>query len=295
VGPTAVGKTNLSFEIAQKTKSSIMNSDSIQAYRDLNIGSSKPHFQKYPGVSCFLFDILSAPQVWTAGDFRTKALEILKKEMSKNSVFVVGGSGFYLQALEKGMYNLKPIPQNIKDEINTTYKSHGLGFLYKELMHQDPKWAKYISPNDKYRIFRSLSIIKNENKSLSQIKKEFVPIPLPWKYQKIGLNLGKDELLKKVKQRTKHMLKQGLINEIEDLVQKGFESWKPLQSVGYKEGLLYLKGHLDKENLFSEIVKSTMLLAKKQKTWFQKDKSIKWYDFKEDFLKIKTDLFQLFL
>ncbi len=291
VGPTAVGKTQLAFQVAQNVGSSIINSDSIQGYKDLNIGSSKPDFTKYPNVSCFLFDIISAPHLWTAGDFREKSLEILKREMPKKSVLIVGGSGFYIQALEKGMYNLKAIPQNIKEEIEGLEREKGLDVLYEELKKKDSELAKNISPNDRYRIFRSLCIIKNEKKSLSQIKKEFIPFKLPWKYKKIGLSISKEDLLKRVKERTYQMLEKGLIDEIESLIKRGLEDWKPLQSVGYKEGLLYLKGSLNKENLFSEIVKNTMLLAKKQKTWFQKDKNIKWYDFKEDILKIQEHLF----
>ena len=291
VGATAVGKTELAFQLAQNTKSSIINSDSIQAYKDLNIGSSKPDFTKYPDVPCFLFDIVSAPHVWTAGDFRKKSLEVLHQEIPKRSVFIVGGSGFYIQALEKGMYDLKPIPQSIKKEIEILNRDKGLDFLYQELKLKDAKLAENISPKDSYRIIRSLCIIRNENKSLSQIKKEFTPFKLPWKYKKIGLSISKQELLKKVEERTRHMLARGLIEEVEELVKKGLEDWKPLQSVGYREVSLYLRGILDKENLFQEIVKNTMLLAKKQKTWFQKDEDIKWYDFTEDLSKIQKHLF----
>ena len=291
VGPTAVGKTEFAFQMAQNTASSIINSDSIQAYKDLNIGSSKPDFLKYSDTPCFLFDIISPPNLWTAGDFRKKSLEILQQEMPKRSVLIVGGSGFYIQALEKGMYNLKPIPSSIKKEIERLNQEKGLDFLYQELKAKDQELAKKISPNDSYRIFRALCIIKNEKKSLSQIKKEFIPSKLPWKYKKIGLSIAKESLLKKVKERTHQMLEKGLIDEIDLLVKKNLEDWKPLQSVGYREGLLHLKGLLSKEDLFSEIVKNTMLLAKKQKTWFQKDKDIKWYDFEEDFLKIQKHLF----
>ena len=291
VGPTAVGKTELAFKIAKNLRSSLMNSDSIQAYKDLNIGSSKPDFSQHLDTTCFLFDILSAPEVWTAGQFRSKALKILDVEMPKNPMLIVGGSGFYIQALEKGMYDLKPVPAAIEKEIQALKQEKGLEFLYQELKKQDPKQAQNISPNDDYRIFRALCIMRTEGKTLSQIKKEFVPFSLPWKYQKIGLSISKEDLLIKVKKRTEKMIQQGLIEEVACLVQKGFEDWKPLQSVGYKEGLLYIKGQLSKEDLFSEIVKNTMLLAKKQKTWFQKDKSIKWFDFKEDFLKIQNHLF----
>ena len=279
VGSTAVGKTDLAFELAKKNSACIVNADSIQIYKELNIGSSKPDFKKHPTTDCFLFDVASAPEVWTAGDFRKNCLEVLNLEIPKKGALVVGGSGFYIQALEKGMYNIKPSSKEIEERINNLSREKGLNFLYKELEKKDPDTAKKISHNDRYRIVRALSIMENENKTLTQIKKDFKPKKLPWKYKKIGLQIPKDELLKRVKLRAEQMIKNGLIEEVEDLIKKGYQNWKPLQSVGYKEAMQYCKNQIDKQQMLEEIIKNTMHLAKKQKTWFQKDKDIKWFDY----------------
>lgn len=288
VGPTAVGKTDWAIKWAEQDSACILNSDSIQVYKDLKIGSAKPDFKKHPNINHYLFDEISAPQVWTAGVFRRKSLEILKKELPERKVFVVGGSGFYIQALEKGMYKTKASDPKVMDQWN----NKELSYLYELLKKKDPKTAKQISSKDKYRILRFLSLIESEGKPLSQIKKEFKEQRLPWPYKKVGLSISKKELLKRVEKRTVKMLKEGLIEEIEGLLSKGFRNWKPLNSVGYKEGLLYLEGKIKKENLISRIVSSTMALAKKQNTWFKRDKDIKWFDFNRPALEVYKEIFK---
>ena len=291
VGVTAVGKTDLGFQLADKNSGGVLNSDSLQVYKELNIGTAKPDFNLHPNTPHFLFNIIQAPHLFTAGNFRREALSVCKEELLKRPLFIVGGSGFYIQALEKGMYSLKPISLEIKKQLEEDEKSKGISLLYKELQEKDPEVASSISPKDKYRIVRTLSIIRNEKKSLSQIQKDFVPNPLPWKYKKIGLDISKEDLLGRVKLRVKKMLKEGLLEEIEALIQKGYEQWRPLSSLGYKEGLSHLKGDLTKEELFLAIVKNTMAYAKRQKTWFKRDSSIQWYPYKEKALKINQDFF----
>ena len=292
VGPTAVGKTEWAIQWAEQSPACILNSDSIQIYKDLKIGSAKPDFKKYPHIHFALFNEVSAPKTWTAGVFRKKALAVLKKEINKKKVFVVGASGFYIQALEKGMYLIQPVSDSIIKKLEAGQKQKGLDGLYKDLQKKDPETAQQISPKDKYRIIRSLSLIESEGKPLSQIKKEFKVQKLPWPYLKIGLKIPKIELLKRVEKRTKKMIREGLIEEIEDLQSRGLQNWRPLNSVGYKEGLLYLKGKIKKANLVDQIISSTMSLAKKQNTWFKKDKNIQWLDWNQPALKVYKEIFK---
>jgi len=292
VGSTAVGKTKWAIEWAEQQASCILNSDSIQVYKDLNIGSAKPDFKKYPHLKFYLFNQILAPEVWTAGKFRKQALNILNRKINKKTILIVGGSGFYIQALEKGMYPTQTVSRKITQKLEKILKTKGLDHLYKDLKKRDPKTAQKISCKDQYRIFRSLSLIESEGKTLSQIKKEFMEQKLPWPYLKIGLKTSKEKLLQRVKKRTNKMLKQGLIEEIEILVKKGFRHWKPLSRIGYREGLLYLEGKIKKENLADKIISSTMALAKKQNTWFKKDKNIKWVDTHQSALTIYKEIFK---
>ena len=277
----------------QQEASAVLNTDSVQLYEGLNIGSAKPDFRKTPHIPHFLFDIARAPQVLTAGDFRRKALQILRKEAPRRMIFAAGGSGFYIQALEKGMLPLKSVPELIVKELSEKEKARGLKALYEELRQKDPKTASNVSEKDRYRILRALAVIKNEGRPLSEIKAEkILPCPLPFDYRKIGLHISKNLLGEKIRLRVKSMLKKGLLDETEDFVQKGFADWRPLQSLGYKECLLCLQGRLKKEDLEKEIVRRTLQLAKKQNTWFRRDKSVFWRDCRADPVRIFREILE---
>ena len=286
LGPTASGKTDWALKWADQTGGVIVNGDSVQLYRELNIGSAKPDFKKYSHIPHYLFDLVEAPQVWTAGDYRKNALKILHRELPGRQVFVTGGSGFYIQALEKGMYPVQKASKEVVEKLKAIYKKKGLDFLYRELQKKDPEQARKVESKDHYRILRSLAIINSEGCPVSEIKKRFSPKKLPWPYLKIGLNISREELVKRVENRTHWMLKRGLIEEVECLLKKGLENWKPLQSVGYRESVLFLKKKLNKDTLYSQIVQNTLSLARKQKKWFQRDKNIVWCDFKTDPLAV---------
>ena len=290
LGPTCSGKSHWALQMAESLSGGILNADSIQFYEGLDIGSAKPEFRKTPHIPHFLFQEARAPEVLTAGDFRKKALKILKKELPKRKIFVTGGSGFYIQALEKGMFPVKPVPKSILRDLKEAENTKGLEWLYKELCQKDPSLAENISPNDSYRILRALSVIKNENQSFSEIKKRSVMQKLNWPYQKIGIKISKEELEKRIIHRTASLLKKGLLEETESFITKGFSNWRPLQSVGYKECLLYFKGEIKREDLAEQIVGRTLKMAKRQKTWFQRDNNILWVDFKENPLKIYNSL-----
>ena len=291
LGPTAVGKTEWALKWAERAGGVIVNGDSVQLYRELNIGSAKPIFKGSPPVPHYLFGCVKAPGVWTAGDYRRSALEILHKERTTNrTAFVTGGSGFYLQALEKGMYPAPPVTKEVTDELKAVFEKKGLDFLYRELKKKDPERAREVGPRDSYRILRSLALIKSGGRSVSEIKKDFSPKTPPLPCMKIGLKAEPKDLIKRVEGRTRAMLEKGLIEETEGLLKKGLESWRPLQSVGYRETLLFLKGRMDREALYRQIVQNTLRLIKKQKKWFARDREIIWYDFKTDPLLVYEEL-----
>ena len=289
VGTSAVGKSNWAIEwakhsLSQGERAGILNCDSIQIYKELNIGSAKPDFSKYPEIPFYLYNQIKAPEVCTAGIFREKAIRLLTKKLPKEWIIATGGSGFYLQALEKGMYPVQ--------SFNTPTKNIPLNKLYQSLKEKDPATALLINPKDRYRISRALYLITKEGKTLSQIKSEFKEQSLPWPYLKIGLRIPKTELLNRVQKRTKKMLKEGLIEEVETLLKKGLKHWRPLNSIGYKETRQYLEGSLTKEELEAVIVSNTMRLTKKQRTWFKKDKNIQWFDWNLPPLKVYKQLFK---
>ena len=276
LGPTACGKSALALEWAEKLSAGILNCDSVKGYRELKIGSNRPDFTKYPSLQPFLFAEIRAPKLWTAGDFRKKALQVLNQQLPHKKVFAVGGSGFYIQALEKGMFEAPPSDPKINQKYQEIEAHEGSEALYQLLQEKDPERASQISPKDSYRLIRSLSLIESLKKPYSKIQREFAPKALPFPYIKIGLDLEKEELLRQLKSRTHRMIKTGLLEETESLIQQGFESWRPLKSLGYKQALDCLQGKIKKQELEEAILSASLALAKKQRTWFQRDKEIQW-------------------
>ena len=294
MGPTAVGKTDLSFFLAGKLGAGILNCDSVQMFKELNIGSAKKtsFTSAEKKVPLFLFDEFTAPSICTAGLFRRKAFKVLQTELKKQPIIAVGGSGFYIKAIETGMFKVKAVPKAITEKLQLLQKTKGLAYLYSMLKKKDPSYAKKISSKDSYRILRGLSLILSENKTMSVIAGSFKKQKPLWPVIKIGLSLPKEKLLKNVKTRTQKMLKEGLLDEVQNLIDKGFADWPLMKSVGYKECADYLKGRIKKEDLQEAIVTRTMRLAKKQNTWLRQDKDIIWHDKSQ---ANNTDILKLFI
>ena len=270
VGSTATGKSDTALSMAQKYNADIINSDSLQCYKELSIGTAKPSTEVLSSHPHHLFDYVSAPEVLTAGKYRDSAIETIEALRNKKPLFFVGGSGFYIQAIDKGMYDVPRVPEDITKKLEEEFSIFPLEKFYEELKARDPEYAKTISYADEYRIFRALNLIRFLGKSMTQVKSEFTPDPIKGPKLKIGLKLEKAELRKKVRKRAILMLEEGFVEEVELLLDKDLRDWAPLKSVGYKEVALYLDKKIRKDQLIERIVTSTMQLAKKQMTWFKR-------------------------
>lgn len=283
VGATGTGKSALSLEMAEVFEAEIVNADSIQMYRGLDVGSAKPSPHDFQRRPHFLFDILDYPAVATAGEYHRMFFRHMEDAENRKAgpQFVVGGTGFYFQAIEKG---LLPVPKTdpilqrqIQAEVD---EEGGEARLHAELSKADPEAARRIHPHDHYRLVRALEILRSTGRSLSEAlsaHREGGP-PFPYPLLKVGLRMDKDELVSRIEIRTRQMLRQGLIEEVRGLLEKGQGEWDPLRSVGYRECLQFLRGEIRSEmELQARIVQETMRLAKKQKTWFQKDGGIHWF------------------
>ena len=278
MGPTAVGKTDLSLFLAEHLKASLLNCDSVQMVKGLDIGSAKPDFHKHRGRRFFLYDVVSPPEVFSAGQFRERALRVLQQELACRMVLGVGGSGFYLQALLKGMYPVRPVPTDLRALVRDVYEKKGLKHLYFLFKSLDPEGAACVAPQDKYRVLRGLDLLLSEQKSLSHIQSAFQPGELPYRVYKVGLYLPREKLLHRVTQRVEKMLQDGWLKEVEGLLDKNFTAWPLMNSVGYRECVLYLNKKIPtREELKTRIVRRTMKLAKKQMLWFKRSHDIHWH------------------
>lgn len=277
VGPTAVGKSEFARRAASyptDQKGEVVNADSLQLYKGLEIGTAKPSVEEMKSLPHHLFSIVDLGGQFTASDYRREALSLFKKREPAH-LFFVGGSGFYLRALEGGMYEAPPIPERIQKEL----VGENLSSLYRELRDRDPETAQKIKSQDRYRILRALGVIRASGRTLTEIRNEFTQQELPALLTKIGLTMDRSLLRKRVAQRAEQMLEGGLIEETQDLMAQGYGNWPPLNSVGYKECQKFLKeGRGTRSELLESMITSTMQLAKRQMTWFKKDPGVRWYE-----------------
>lgn len=281
VGTTASGKSSLALQLAPKWKAEIINGDSLQVYEGLDIGTAKPTVQERARVPHHLFDVTGAPNTLNAGDYRRLVLQLLESPTSENKIFfIVGASGFYLRALFYGMHEMPPTPEAVKEATRREIESLGVGGAHKKLAQLDPTRATQIHPNDSYRIQRALEILAHTGRKPSEIETEFEGTPFPYFNLWLGVTWPREALRLRVQQRVQHMMRDGFLDEVKRFRDRGFQHWPPLQSIGYQEIQDALDGKISSstEALEELIVTHTMQLAKRQTTWFKREKQIQWFE-----------------
>jgi tRNA dimethylallyltransferase len=295
VGPTGTGKSRLALLAATPVQAPILNADSVQCYEGVQIGANKPSADERRQTPHFLFDWVPVGQSSTAADFREEALKLLRQSDLGPRVFLVGGSGFYLQALEKGMYHVQPVTPQIRAQVDALMGEQGPEALHKELQRQDAAAAARIHPHDLYRTRRALELVLSEGRPLGEIQKQAHESAdsgfAGYEVFKTGLYLSRQELREVVEQRTSDMLERGLIEETQSLMARAPAQWSPLESIGYKEVRQFLAGEIpDRESLHTRIVTNTMALAKRQMTWFRRDPKVRWFHARTDWQKAQDYL-----
>lgn len=277
--------------ISHEIHAEIINCDSVQFFSGVDIGAAKPPSALMARVRHHLIGHLPVGSGYTAGDFRRDVLRVLDESRPRGVTrfLLVGGSGFYVQALEKGMFEVPSIAPGVRARLVEQAAQGLLPELHAELRARDPEVAGKIQPADRYRILRALEILRScpDSSSLTEIRARFAAQrpPAPFRVSKIGLFVKRSSLRERVTRRTHMMIREGLLGEVEKLRESlralGIERWAPLSSVGYKEAQALLDGVLSRNELESAIVRSTMQLAKRQMTWFKRDPEIRWFDIEE--------------
>jgi tRNA dimethylallyltransferase len=281
-GPTASGKTDLSVELATSFGGEVVNFDSLLLYKEINIGTAKPTLEERKSVPHHMIDVRSISNPMNAADYAREAHPLIEKLLSeKKLVILTGGSGFYLQALLKGMYDSPTTPVEITKKSDELYEKEGITPFLDILRTHDLKSYERYHNNDHYRIRRAVEHWWTTGSPLSQAREQKDeenktldnPSVHPWNIYHAYLDLSKEEHLKIIEKRTDKMLANGLIQEVENLLQSGFTGEeKPLQSIGYKETLDFIRGDFKTlEECRERIIISTRQLAKSQRTWFKKD------------------------
>ncbi|MES3031696.1 MAG: tRNA (adenosine(37)-N6)-dimethylallyltransferase MiaA [Patescibacteria group bacterium] len=265
LGQTATGKSALAVKIAKKIDGEIISADSRQVYKGLDVGTGKVTKKEMHGVPHHLLDVANPKHKFTAALYKELAEEKIKEILTRGKTPIIcGGTGFYIEAITKGVV-FPEVPPNHKLRKQLTKKSAIALFLV--LKKIDPERAKNIDPKNKVRIIRAIEIAK----ALGKVP-EITEIKPKYKFIKIGLYLPRDLLKKKVEKRVKKMFQGGLLNEIKKLKRAGVSS-KRLSELGFEYN----------NPTYEKVVSGTLQYAKRQMTWFKRDKEIKWFDASEPF------------
>ena len=274
-GPTAVGKTKLSIELAKKNNSSIFSCDSRQFYRELSIGTAKPSINELNQIPHYFINNKSIDQSYSAGDYEKEIISKLDGFFLKQKIaFLVGGSGMYIDAVCKGLDNL-PKDLSVRNCLNSELQENGIKYLQESLKNLDPVHYKNIDLNNSQRLIRALEVCIVASKPYSSLLTSKKKIR-SFKIVKFLLHINKNLLELNIENRVNEMVKYGLFEEVESLRKK--EGLNALNTVGYKEIFNFYNGKTTKEEAINLIKKNTKKYAKRQMTWFKKDLSYQWID-----------------
>ena len=275
VGPTAIGKTNISIELAKILKTDIISCDSRQFYKELKIGAAPPSKKELSEVKHHFIHNLSIIDDYNAGRFEIDAINLIKKiHKTNNKIIVVGGSGLYIDAICKGFDTMPEISKKTRNQVNIEYKSKGLTWAQEQVKCIDPDLYSNYETNNPQRLLRVIEVFKETGKKLSSFKSNKIK-SRPFEIIKIGLNTERNTLYNNINKRVDVMMEKGLLKEVCALVK--FQQRNALQTVGYKEIFSYLNNECSLEKAVENIKTNTRRFAKRQLTWFRKDKEIKWF------------------
>lgn len=278
LGPTAVGKSEHAIELAQRFDMEIINADSMQVYRGMDIGSAKPSPAQRELVTHHLIDIKNPDEDFSAAQFRKEALNSIASLHRKGKQpLLVGGTGLYIRALTRGLFPAPPADQRLREELKEQEKNKGKWYLHRELTKIDPAAASRIHPNDTFRVIRALEVFHLTGKSISEQHQNHQFKESYFNVLKIGLTRDRKELYDRIERRVDLMITSGLAEEVKSLLTKGYPpTIKPFQSLGYKQVLGFLQGETDMDEAVQLIKRNTKRYAKRQITWFKKDAEIQW-------------------
>ena len=295
-GPTASGKTSLSIELAKKINGEIVSCDSMQIYEDMDIGTAKPTLEEMQGIKHYLIGYVSPEQRYSVADYKKDAKKAIKEIIKKGKMpIVVGGTGLYLDSL---IYEIEyqdiEFDEDYRNQLEKEVEEKGLEVLYERAKEIGAEAVKKISSTDKKRILRILEIYHATGKTKTEQEIESRKKEVEYDYKVFALDWERQKLYERINKRVDIMLEQGLIGEVKQILKKYDTFPTAMQGLGYKEVVEYLKGNLTKEEMIEKIKMETRRYAKRQLTWFRKNKQTIWLN-AEDGTEKNVDMICQFL
>ena len=283
-GPTAAGKTSLSIELAKSIGGEIISADSMQVYKKMDIGTAKIRPEEMQGVPHYLIDELDPSEEFNVVAFVEKSKEAMKKIYATGHIpIIVGGTGFYIQALLYDIdFSQHEDKESYRKELEQLAKEKGKEYLYEILNKKDPEYATITHRNNVKKVIRALEYYKETGKKLSEHNEEQRQKESPYNFAYFVLYHDREELYDRINRRVDLMMEDGLLFEVESLIKEGYtKNLVSMQGLGYKEFFDYFDGRMTLEDTVDKIKKDTRHFAKRQLTWFRREKEVIWLNKKE--------------
>jgi len=295
VGPTASGKSELALFLAEHLSGEIVNYDSVQIFRHIDIGTAKPSLEDRRRVPHHMIDLREPTETYTAGDYQRDARQVLRKIRERGKVpILVGGTGLYLRALTEGLFNGPARSNYWRNRLEMIAERKGREHLHRLLGRLDPAAASRIAARDKPKIIRALEVRLETGEPLSKYLEERPRQPLDgFSIHFIGLNPTREELYGRINARVRQMFGAGLVQEVQQLLARGIpSSAKPFEAIGYRHVIADLDSCIREEETIRIIQRDTRHYAKRQMTWFRKQPDVTWFDGPGDSDEIKNKVYQ---
>lgn len=282
-GPTASGKSMLSIELAKKINGEIISADSMQIYKDMDIGTAKVTKEEMQGIKHYLIDVVSPDERYSVADFKKDAENCIEEILKNKKIpIIVGGTGLYIDSIVNRIeYNEIYTDLRYREELEKIAEKEGLDNLYKIAMEIDMEATKKISNNDKKRIIRILEIYKSTGKTKTELEIESRKKMPKYDFTLFGTIIEREKLYNKINLRVDKMIEDGLIEEVKKIFKKYDKFPTSMQGIGYKEIKEYLDEKCTKEEAIEKIKMETRRYAKRQITWFKRNKNIIWLDMQD--------------
>jgi len=293
VGPTAVGKTALSIELAKAINGEIINGDSMQVYKDLNIGTAKITPEEMEGIPHHLLDIKDPTESFSVAEYQKLVRDKIDEIQAKGKIpIIIGGTGLYIQAV---LFDFRFTEEKVDNTIRQVYYKElekiGPEAMHAKLKEVDPKTAATIHPNNTRRVIRALEIAEHSNIQKSDEEQHLGDSPL-YKHRIIGLNMDRDILYSRINQRVDLMMKRGLLEEVKGLYNRGIRDAQSIKAIGYKELYAFLDERVSLDEAIAQLKQNSRRYAKRQLTYFRNKMVIDWYDAELGTIKIIDNILQ---
>ena len=277
LGPTASGKSTLALRAAPQIGAEIVNGDSMQMVRHLEIGTAKPSLEERSLVPHHLFDLVEPDEFFSAGAYMREARRVCREVAGRGRVpLVVGGTGLYLRVLLEGIFTGPGRSQEIRDRLDRIVRRRGTSTLHRILARRDPAAAASIQPGDRVRVVRALEVVLLTGLEMSRIQQNRDPLD-GFRILKVGLDVPRSELYGRIDHRVSRMFAEGLIEEVQRLLASGYSpSAKAFEALGYRHAAAFLRGEIALENAIDLTQRDTRRYAKRQLTWFRREKDVRW-------------------